>query len=742
MYNAGRLRIIQLIFLAAIVILVARLFTLQVISGQYTAMANDESLLRKVVYPERGIIYDRKGRAIVTNSLVYDLMFTPSQLRGLDTQALCNVLGIDTAMFKKKITQVLNRKAISPRSATPVALFELLDNTLYARLQESIYKFDGNGIFLQERPIRSYPYGVGAHIFGYVAEVDTAYMRKSKIKYNQGDFAGKTGLEKAYEDILMGQRGIRIVQRDKHNREVGSYQKGRFDTMQVAGKALYTSIDIEVQQLAEKLLNNKIGSIVAIDPRDGGVIAMASGPNFNPNLLSGGTFKSTMKQLGNDPTHPLFNNAITMKSPPGSAFKPLGALIALDLGLITPSYGVGCGGGYYACGRRVACHGGGHGGNLRNAMAASCNSYFINIFRRVVDDSARGNKVQGYLTWKKYVNQFGIGRKLGIDIPGESGGYIPDTSRFNKYFGYGKWSSCTMSTIGIGQDAMEATPLQMANFMCLVANKGHYYTPHFVNKIENQTKEDTTLNKFTTKNTPVHLHDTMYEAVTRGMEDVVKSGTARRIYMKTIAIAGKTGTVENAVLINGKVKKQEEHSVFTCFAPVDSPKIAVCVYVRNSGQGAQFAAPMARLIIKKYLADTLDKKDTAEVNSWYKRTVIPPYIKELKEIQDSIIAYEMFKNTGDSSHILQYIPLPPPEINIDSLLKAKNAADIKLQEENKKKKAEEEKKKKQKEEEEKKKNKDGKEALPPDNKEEDKDRPKDKPKEPNEDNSKDKNKAK
>lgn len=290
-----------------------------------------------------------------------------------------------------------------------------------------------------------------------------------------------------------------------------------------------------------------------------------------------------------------------------------------------------------------------------------------------------------------------------------------------------------MFTIGIGQDAMEATPLQMANFMAIVANKGHYYTPHFVNKIENQTKDDTILNRYSIKNEPVHLPDSTYEAVIRGMEDVVKSGTARRIYNKDIGIAGKTGTVENNTVIDGKLKKQEEHSVFTCFAPVDSPKIAVSVYVRNAGQGAQFAAPMAKLIIKKYLADTLDKKELAEVETWNKKAIIAPYILQQQKYYDSILAYEEFNRTGDSSHILQYLPPPPVEINIDSILKAKNIADLKLQEENKK--------RKQKEEEEKKKkalNKDGKEALP--NSEDDKDKNKDKNKDKDKDKDKDKNK--
>jgi penicillin-binding protein 2 len=700
MYNSGRLRIIQLIFLGSIFILLARLFTLQVLSNQYADIALNEGLIRKVIYPERGIIYDRKGRPIVSNSLVYDLMITPSLLKKIDLVDFCSVLGTDTATFKKTYTAALNKKSLSPNAHQPLALFEMIDAAMYNRVQENIYRFDNFGIYLQERPIRSYPYGAGAHVLGYVAQVDTGYIRRSNGFYNQGDYAGKSGLEGYYEKILMGQRGVTVLQRDKNNKVIGSYENGKYDTVAIPGRSLKSSIDIEVQMLAEKMLHNKIGAIVAIDPKDGSVIAMASGPSYDPNLLTGSSFKAAMRSMSTNPTKPLFNNALAMKSPPGSAFKPLGALIALDLGLITPSYGVGCGGGYYGCGRRVACHGGGHAGNLRNAMAASCNSYFCHIFRKVLDDSSMGGKVKGYLTWKKYINQFGIGRKLGIDLLGESPGFIPDTSRFNKELGFEKWNSCSMFTMGIGQDRMEATPLQMANFMCIVANKGHYYAPHFITGMQDfNPKKDTLLNRFFIKTEPVHLADSSYEAVIRGMEDVVKSGTGRRILTKGIPIAGKTGTVENNIVLNGKLKKMEEHSVFTCFAPVDTPKIAVCVYIRNAGQGAQFAAPMAQLIIKQYLNDSLDKKDSLAAVTWYKKTIFPPYLKELKEEQDSIEAFRDFIRTGDSNFILRFIPEPPPVLNLDSILKAKNDNDLKIQQANKeaalKNKEEEEKKKKE-----------------------------------------------
>ena len=683
MYNAGRLRIIQIIFMGSIFILLTRLFTLQVLSNNYADVALDESLIKKIIYPQRGIIFDRKGRPIVTNNLVYDLMITPSQLKKMDVIDFCQTLNIDTTTFYKNFNTALNKKSLLKSSSQPLALYEMIDATMYNNIQENLYKFDNFGVYLQERPIRNYPYSAGAHVLGYVAQVDTAYIRRSNGFYNQGDFAGKSGLEGYYEKILMGQRGVTVLQRDKNNKIVGSYENGKYDTIAVPGRNLKSSLDIKVQMLAEKLLHNKIGAIVAIDPKDGSIIALASGPSYDPNLLTGGSFRAAMRSMGANPAHPLFNNAVSMKSPPGSAFKPLGALIALDLGLITPSYGVGCSGGYNACGRHVNCHGGGHGGSLRSAMAASCNSYFINIFRRVVDDSAAGGKVNGYLTWKRYVNQFGLGRKLGIDITGESGGYIPDTARFNKEFGFEKWSSCSMFTIGIGQDKMEATPLQMANFMCIIANKGHYYPPHFITGIQDITKKDTLLNKYLVKTEPVHLADTLYDIVTKGMEDVVKNGTAKNIKIKNVEIAGKTGTVENATVLNHKVVKQKDHSVFTCFAPADSPKIAVCVYVRNAGFGATVAAPMAQLIIKQYLNDSLDKKDSLAANTWYKKTIFPPYLKELKEEQDSIAAFNEFNRTGDSSYILSYLPTPPPVLNLDSILIAKNNANIKLQQANK-----------------------------------------------------------
>jgi penicillin-binding protein 2 len=661
-YNQGRSLVVKILFISVVCLLLARLFYLQIVNSDYKDAAQNESVLRKINYPQRGVIYDRKGRVILESAPAYDLMFTPSKLKGFDTISFCNIMGIDTATFRATVNSVGFKNGYNKVSA----FAQLLDNEIVARFNENAYRFEPYGFFIQDRPIRNFNYNCGFHLFGYVSEVDTAYIRRSNNFYQLGDFAGKTGLEYTYEKMLMGQRGIQYLIKDKNQNIVGPYENGKYDTLPVAGKSLHTGIDIKVQSIAEKMLRNKIGSIVAIDPKDGSVICLASGPSFDPNEIKGASFGVGMRKLRNNPTQPLFNNSISSKASPGSAFKPIGALIALDEGIITPSYGVGCGGRYYACGGKgVGCHGGGHGYSVRAAMAASCNSYFCHIFRKTVDDSVHGSTINGFIKWKNYCNQFGIGRKLGIDLPGESAGYLPDTGRMNREFGFERWNSCNMVSLGIGQDKMESTPLQMANMMCIIANKGSYFIPHVVTKIDDVSNEDTTLNRFKKRIKPVDIPDSTFEEVKLGMEDVVKQGTARNVLTKNISIAGKTGTVENATVLNGQVRKLEDHSVFTCFAPVDDPKIAVCVYIRNAGFGATVAAPMAKLIVRQYINDSLDKKDSLEVESWAKRTIIPGFIRERKYQQDSADAFSLFRQTGDSDLIMRYLP-PPPVVKSDT----------------------------------------------------------------------------
>ncbi len=628
-FNQSRKVTIQIIFAVIFAIMLIRLMGLQIFSGKYAKLASDQAILRKVVYPSRGIIFDRKGKAILDNTTMYDLMVTPSLAKGVDTFSLCRILGIDTAEFKKRVlTSILKNSRNRP------SVFEaLLSPEKYARINENLFRYQP-AFFLQERPIRTYPFKAAAHILGYVGEVDSPMLKRSNFFYQMGDFAGRSGLENYYEKVLMGQRGIQYILRDNFNRPVGPYEKGVFDTASIAGKHLNTYIDIEVQQLAEKLLSNKVGSVVAIDPKTGGIIAMASGPSFDPNELTGSEVRKNFSRLFLDPASPLLNRGMQGVYPPGSTFKPLGALVALDEGLITPSYGYACFGRYTPCGRPACTHSNaGHAANLSLSIANSCNSYYAHLFRMAIDNPSLGSVESGLLKWKEYMSAFGLGHRLGIDMPGEYGGFIPDTARFNKEFRRGGWNSCTIASLGIGQGEIQATPLQMANAMCLIANKGWYYIPHFVKSVEGETKEDTLLNKYRKKISPLHIPDDSYAAVIDGMEMVVTNGTARNAKIEGYNVCAKTGTVENYF----RNKKQQNHSFFVAFAPKENPQIAICVVVENAGYGATWAAPIASLLMEKYLTDSIaGDKRKAEIERIANVSIIPTRIKHERNVRDSI----------------------------------------------------------------------------------------------------------
>ncbi len=630
--NQARQRVIQTIFIVVFLVIIGQLFHLQILPSKYTKLAKDNAITKKIVYPSRGIIYDRNKKPILDNVARFDLVVTPFQIKGIDTTTLCRILNIDTAEFRKRmVTSIIKNGRYRPSVFEP-----LVSPQLQAQLDENMYKFPG--FDLNERPVRSYPFKCAAHILGYVAEVDTAIIRKSGYFYQMGDYVGRSGLEASYEKVLMGQRGIRFLIKDNKNRIQGSFDKGNYDTLPVAGRNLYSSVDVVLQQLAEKLMTNKIGGVVAINPKTGGILAMASGPGYDPNLLAGVQFRKNWGRMALDTARPLYNRAIKGQYPPGSTFKPLGALVALDEGLITPAYGYGCRGGYYACGRPVKCtHASrGHAATLRLALANSCNSYFCHIFRMAIDNPAYSNTTGGYLKWKEYMNSFGMGVRLGVDLPSEDYASIPDTSRYNKDFGARRWRSCNILTLGIGQDRMTATPLQLANVMCIIANKGYYYTPHFIDSIQSERIDDTLfLGKYRRKHEVTHISDDAYNAVQLGMQDVITSGTAQNAMIPGINICGKTGTAQNP---HGK-----NHSLFVCFAPRENPQIAIAVVVENSGYGSTWAAPIASLMMEKYLKDTIAERRMAEVERISKADLIPSAIKHWYYVKDSIRQAKLMK---------------------------------------------------------------------------------------------------
>ena len=658
-FNQPRSRNIRIILVVAFSVIFVQLFYLQIISSKYKKLAMDNAVYPKVIYPERGIIYDRNGKAILNNTIIYDLMVTPAEVKGIDTISFCRVMQIDTATFRQRILDAIYKNtAVRPSVFSP-----MLSKEIQARFEENSWRY--TGFTLVERPLRIYPFDAGAHLLGYVREVDKRDIERSNNFYRQGDYIGKTGLEAYYEDVLMGQRGVKYLIKDNWNRLVGSYENGAYDTVAIAGRSLHTSVDIGLQQLAEKLFTNKVGGMVAIDPKTGGILAMVSGPDYNPNDLSGPNGSKNFAKMQLDVSGPMLNRAIAGRYEPGSTYKPLGALIALNERVIHKEFGFPCAGRYNLCGHgKPECTEkfAGHASNLRLAIAHSCNSYFAHVYRLTVDNPKYRNVKQGYLHWKSYMNAFGIGVKLGVDLPNENTGGIPDTSVYNKE-NAGYWTSCTNLTLGIGQDKMQTTPLQMANAMCIISNKGYYYTPHFITKIEGQTEDDSVwVNKYKVRhNVLTQISNEDFNTVIEGMNDVVKLGTARVVQIPGIEICAKTGTAENYTVLDGRRIKLQNNSMFVCFAPKENPKIAMAVFIQNAGFGATWAGPISRILLEKFLNDSLSNRSKDDSVRIVNANLTPSYFKRLQYKEDSIRARKWYQVTHDSSYLKRFTYLVPTE---------------------------------------------------------------------------------
>ena len=647
-YNQSRSNTIRLIVIITFVVIALQLFYLQIVDRRYEQLAMDNAVYPKVIYPERGIIYDRKGKAILNNTIIFDLMVTPAEAKGIDTLDFCRLMNMDTSEFRKRMVDAILKNT----SVRPSVFKAMLTKELQARFEENSWRFPGFN--LVERPLRTYPYHAAAHILGYIREADKRDIERSNNFYRQGDYIGKTGLEAYYESVLMGQRGVQYMIKDNKNRLVGTYEGGEYDTAAVAGRSLRTHIDIELQQLAEALMNNKVGGLVAIDPKTGGILSMVSGPNYDPNDLSGPDGSKNFSRMQLDVSGPMLNRAIAGRYEPGSTYKPLGALIALNEKVVSASYGYPCGGRYTLCGHgKPECThaGGGHAANVRLAIANSCNAYFAHIYRLTVDNPRYKNIYDGYLHWKEYMNAFGLGVRLGVDLPNENTGGIPDTVVYNRE-NAGRWTSCTNLTLGIGQDKMQTTPLQMANAMCVIANKGYYYTPHFVKGIEGEGDDEALLNRFQQKHDVLtNIPDIVFNEVIEGMSDVVKVGTARGAQIEGVEVCAKTGTAENYTILDQRRIKLPDNSMFVCFAPKENPKIAIAVFVQNAGFGATWAAPIARMMMEKYLLDTLTAKSKIDSARIASTNLMPSYFKRLQYKEDSIRAFKWFQVTKDSMYI-------------------------------------------------------------------------------------------
>jgi penicillin-binding protein 2 len=578
--------IMALVALFALALLI-RLFRIQIIEESYRISADNNVLRYVTQYPARGLIYDRNGKLIVFNQAAYDLMVIPAQTQKPDTALLCDLLGISRETYIERM-----RAAIKYQKRAPSVFIKQISAETYAKLQEKLFLFPG--FYVQSRTLRNYTKPVAAHLLGYVSEVDESLIRKEPY-YKSGDYIGTLGIEESYEKELRGRKGVKIYLVDVYSRIKGSYEEGKLDTTAIQGSDIMSTIDLDLQEYAEGLMKNKSGSIVAIEPSTGEIIALVSSPNYNPSLLVGRVRSENFAKLQADTTKPIFNRALMASYPPGSTFKPINGLIGLQEKVIIPSTIFGCSNGYLF----VGCHTHESPLNLIGAVKNSCNSYFCQTFRRVLENSKYPYVGTAYEKWKGYVNSFGFGKSLGSDFVNELTGLIPTLGYYEKIYGKSKLKSLNIISLAIGQGEIGTTPLQMANMSAVIANRGFYYSPHIVKKIGDEPNIRNGLN---VKHI-IGIDSVNFETIADGMEQAVNGGygaTAGIAAIKDIVVCGKTGTAQNP---HGK-----DHSIFIAFAPKVNPKIAIAVYVENAGFGATYAAPIASLIMERYIKGEVKNK--------------------------------------------------------------------------------------------------------------------------------------
>ena len=579
---------------------IVRLCFLQLVDSNYKASADNNAFLRKVIYPPRGIIYDRNGQLLVYNQPAYDVMLIMREIHSLDTLDFCRTLGITKEVFDKRIADIKNKRLNPGYSAyAPQVFMNQLSTYEYGALQEKLYKFPG--FYIQNRTIREYSHPNAALLLGNIGEVNRRDIEKDDY-YSQGDYSGRSGVERSYEKWLRGEKGVEVLLRDARGRIKGRFEEGRNDVMPVSGKNLNLSIDINLQILAEKLLQNKVGSIVMIEPATGEVLCLATSPGYDPNLLVGSKRGKNYAMLEEDPRKPLFDRSIMGTYPPGSTFKPTQALIFLQEGVITPDKMYSCARGYTYHGGKPACHGHGSPLALVPAIATSCNSYFCWGLHDMLDSRRRYPTVQeAFDKWKDDMVAQGYGYQLGIDLPGEKRGYIPNSKVYDTFYN-SHWNSSTIISVAIGQGEVLATPLQICNLAATIANRGYYIPPHVVRKIEGAQLDSIYTHPRYTGIKPEH-----YNVVAQGMRMAVLGGTCRGLNMRDVEVCGKTGTAENP---HGK-----DHSACMAFAPYNEPKVAIAVYVENAGFGARMAVPIARIMLERFFHGELSPENRASEES-------------------------------------------------------------------------------------------------------------------------------
>ena len=585
--------VISGIFIVIIIILLARLFYIQIMDDRYALYASNNVRRQYIIFPARGAILDRHGKVLVQNVPFYDIMVIPKQVKPFDTAEFCRLIGIDRPGFDKRWIKAMK---YSPYLSS--AFEKQIPAETFAGLQERLSEFPG--FFSATRYLRTYPDSVAAQFLGYIGEVQDKDIKRYGGYYRPGDYIGVTGVERSYEPVLRGQRGVQNLMVDSRNKPKGHYANGMFDTAAVAGQRLTSSLDVSIQKLGEKLMANKVGSIVAIEPSTGEILCYVSSPTYDPNLMVGRQRGNNAAEMYKNPYTPFFIRPIQAQYPPGSSFKPLSALIALQEGIITPQTDYYCPGYYRAGNRLVPCNNRESHGlvNLSSAVAKSCNGYFSMVFQRLIDHYGPKQTEATFTNWRSNVNKFGFGSKLDLDMPGESRGNLPTPLHYDNIYKRGGWRSSTIISLAIGQGELEATPLQMANIECTIANHGFYYKPHLIKAIgaENVIKKE-----YTTRNY-VGIDSQYFEPVINGMQAVVDDGTAIRSKILGIVMCGKTGTAQ--------VTHGEANSVFVAFAPRDNPKIAIAVVVENSGEGAHWAAPIASFIVEQYLKGSISPRES------------------------------------------------------------------------------------------------------------------------------------
>ena len=585
---------IQVITILIAVIFIIRLVSLQILNSEYKYMSENNAVLESPVYPERGFIYDRNGEILVANQIAYDLMVIPENTNKFDTLELSELINIPAKDFKLNFSE-----AIKFSNKIPSIILSEISKKEHAYIQEKLWKYEG--FYLQKKSIRKYYHDIGANFLGYISEVNDSDIDRDNY-YQTGELIGRQGIEKYYENILRGEKGKSFFQKDRFNRIIGSYQNKRFDVAPKTASNISLTIDLDLQKFGESLFKNKRGGIVAIEPSTGEILALVTAPSYDPNILLGRKRSINYNELANDTiSKPLFDRGLQAQYSPGSPFKVLNALIGLQEEVININDVYTCNKGhFYAKGAFMECHNRvGTKNNLISAIHQSCNTYFAKTYKKLIN--SKKTVSEGLDNWTSHLNSFGLGNYLGYDLSIGQKGFIPNSNYYDKWYQKGGWKASTIISNSIGQGEILTTPIQMANFTSAIANRGFYITPHF---LKSSGKINT--KKFEKKITsidPIH-----FEPVIDGMEKVVEYGTARIAKIKNIKVCGKTGTVENFIKLNGEKTQLTDHSMFIAFAPKEDPKIALAVFVENGYWGSRWAAPIASLMIEKYLKNKIERK--------------------------------------------------------------------------------------------------------------------------------------